>query len=197
VQVAVQRHGNGSQTAQMAATPTILDEPKREARVLAFPVGGNAGKFLYSNSTTPPSTMSKTAANKPVKPAVAAAKAAKGAKTGAKAPKVVRKTFVIDCSEPHAEDENLIDTATLAGYLSERIKVDSKRGNLGENVKVTHNATAVSVEANAPFSKRQLKYLAKKFLKKEELRDFLHVIASSATSYKLRFFNVAAKAPAE
>lgn len=106
------------------------------------------------------------------------------------AAKVTRTTFVIDCSQVHAEDENIIDTSTLASYLAERIKVDNKRGNLGDNVKITSDATSVSVNAAMPFSKRQLKYLAKKFLKKEELRDFLHVIATNATTYQLRFFNV-------
>jgi len=35
-----------------------------------------------------------------------------------------------------------------------------------------------------------LKYLTKKYLKKKEIRDWLHVIATNATTYELRFFNI-------
>ena len=44
--------------------------------------------------------------------------------------------------------------------------------------------------ADTQFSKRYLKYLAKKYLKKQQLRDWLHVIASSKNSYELRYYNI-------
>ena len=44
--------------------------------------------------------------------------------------------------------------------------------------------------SRAAFSKRYLKYLSKKYLKKQQLRDWLHVIASSKTAYELRYFNI-------
>jgi len=46
------------------------------------------------------------------------------------------------------------------------------------------------VTANIPFSKRYLKYLTKKFLKKSSLRDYLRVVASSKDVYELRFYNI-------
>jgi hypothetical protein len=46
------------------------------------------------------------------------------------------------------------------------------------------------VSANIPFSKRYLKYLTKKFLKKNSLRDYLRVVASSKDVYELRFYNI-------
>jgi large subunit ribosomal protein L22e len=39
-------------------------------------------------------------------------------------------------------------------------------------------------------SKRYLKYLTKKYLKKQQLRDFLRVIAHKKDSYELRYFNM-------
>jgi large subunit ribosomal protein L22e len=39
-------------------------------------------------------------------------------------------------------------------------------------------------------SKRYLKYLTKKFLKKSSLRDFIRVVADSKNSYDLRYFNI-------
>jgi large subunit ribosomal protein L22e len=35
-----------------------------------------------------------------------------------------------------------------------------------------------------------LKYLTKKYLKKNNIRDYLHVIASTRTSYQLKYFNI-------
>lgn len=40
------------------------------------------------------------------------------------------------------------------------------------------------------YPKRYLKYLTKKFLKKNQLRDWLHVIASDKQTYELRYFNI-------
>ena len=44
--------------------------------------------------------------------------------------------------------------------------------------------------ANLPFSKRYVKYLTKKFLKKSQLKDFMHVIANSKNSYEIRYYKV-------
>ena len=44
--------------------------------------------------------------------------------------------------------------------------------------------------SRAAFSKRYLKYLSKKYLKKQQLRDWLHVIANTKTSYELRYYNI-------
>ena len=41
-----------------------------------------------------------------------------------------------------------------------------------------------------PFSKRYLKYLTKKYLKKQELREFLRVVATKKDCYMLKYFNV-------
>lgn len=39
---------------------------------------------------------------------------------------------------------------------------------------------------------RYLKYLTKKYLKKQQLRDYLHVVANSQmkNTYELRYFNI-------
>ena len=40
------------------------------------------------------------------------------------------------------------------------------------------------------FTFRYLKYLTKKYLKKNNLRDWLRVVAASQTSYELRYFQI-------
>jgi len=37
---------------------------------------------------------------------------------------------------------------------------------------------------------RYLKYLTKKYLKKKNIRDWLHVVASGPSSYELKYFNI-------
>merc|ERR1712167_269538 len=68
------------------------------------------------------------------------------------------------------------------------LKVDGKTGNLGkdQNAKVllAREKSKIFVTAELPFSKRYLKYLTKKYLKKQQLRDYVHVVASSKGMYE-------------
>jgi len=48
----------------------------------------------------------------------------------------------------------------------------------------------LTVTSNIPLSKRYLKYLTKKFLKKNTLRDWIRVVASAKDVYQLRFYNI-------
>ena len=71
------------------------------------------------------------------------------------------------------------------------IKVGGKTGQLGEDVKVEREGTGkLAVTTSIPFSKRYLKYLTKRFLKKNLMRDWLRCVATDKNTYTLRFFNV-------
>ena len=96
--------------------------------------------------------------------------------------------FTIDCSAP--VDDGIMDAASFEKFLLDKIKVGGKVGNLGELVTVGRDKAKVLVNADTAFSKRYLKYLSKKYLKKQQLRDWLHVIASSKTGYELRYYNI-------
>merc|ERR1711871_918443 len=96
--------------------------------------------------------------------------------------------FSIDCSQP--VDDGIMDAASFEKFLLDRIKVGGKVGNLGDLVSVSREKAKVLVNADTAFSKRYLKYLSKKYLKKMQLRDWLHVIAASKTSYELRYYNI-------
>ncbi|KAF5375293.1 hypothetical protein D9758_000152 [Tetrapyrgos nigripes] len=98
--------------------------------------------------------------------------------------------FVIDYSRPASD--GVFDGADFEKFLHDRIKVEGKAGQLGENVKVTRDANKITVTSNIPFSKRYLKYLTKKFLKKNTLRDWIRVVATAKDTYELRFYNIAA-----
>jgi large subunit ribosomal protein L22e len=108
-------------------------------------------------------------------------------KTNKKGKKIVNK-FSINCSVPVAD--GIFDIASFEKFLHDKIKVDGKAGVLGDSVKIVRGAQNVDVTANIAMSKRYLKYLTKKFLKKQQLRDYLRVIASSKSTYDLRYFNI-------
>lgn len=75
-------------------------------------------------------------------------------------------------------------------FLRQRIKVNGRAGALGKVVKMHRSGTTVVVESTAGFSKQYLKYLTKKFLKKNKIRDWLRVIAVKPDVYELRYFNI-------
>merc|ERR1712137_994263 len=119
--------------------------------------------------------------------------AASGAMAKAKpAAKIAkRKTalkFTIDCSLP--VDDGIMDAASFEKFLIDKIKVGGKTGNLGDLITVSRDKAKVLVNAETAFSKRCLKYLSKKYLKKQQLRDWLHVIANTKASYELRYYNI-------
>ncbi|XP_049420941.1 60S ribosomal protein L22-like 1 isoform X2 [Epinephelus fuscoguttatus] len=75
-------------------------------------------------------------------------------------------------------------------FLKERIKVNGKTGNLGNIVQVGRMKNKINVTSEKQFSKRYLKYLTKKYLKKNNLRDWLRVVASDKETYELRYFQI-------
>lgn len=68
--------------------------------------------------------------------------------------------------------------------------MNNKIGQLGDVVKISRDKSKITVEASQKFSKRYLKYLTKKFLKKQSLRDWMRVVASDKNTYELRYFNI-------
>merc|ERR1711972_1305898 len=108
-------------------------------------------------------------------------------KVAVKAKKQILK-FTVDCQQPN--DDNILEPKELEKFYTNRIKVDGKTGNLGDKITISRDKAKISVNAEAPFSKRYLKYLSKKYLKMHQLRDFLRVVAPSKTSYELRYFNI-------
>lgn len=95
---------------------------------------------------------------------------------------------MIDCSAPVSD--SVLDVANFEKYLHDKIKVNGKAGNLGGKITLSRDKNKISVSAELPFSKRYLKYLTKRYLKKQQLRDYLRVVASSSGAYELRYFKI-------
>merc|ERR1712141_174990 len=110
-----------------------------------------------------------------------------GQKSGGKKKKIQLK-FTIDCTLP--VEDGIMDASNYEKYLHERIKVSGKMNNLNGNLTIERSKSKVVVTSDVPFSKRYLKYLTKKYLKKNNLRDWLRVVANTKESYELRYFQI-------
>uniref|UniRef100_A0A915JRQ9 Large ribosomal subunit protein eL22 n=1 Tax=Romanomermis culicivorax TaxID=13658 RepID=A0A915JRQ9_ROMCU len=102
--------------------------------------------------------------------------------------KKVSHKFNIECKHP--VEDGIMNAQDFETFLRDRIKVAGKTGNLGNNVALELQKTKVVLTADIPFSKRYLKYLTKKYLKKQALRDWLRVVASQKDTYELRYFQI-------
>jgi large subunit ribosomal protein L22e len=97
--------------------------------------------------------------------------------------------FIINATQP--VNDRIFDASAFTTFLQQRIKVDGLTGNLGEKINVTNLGDGrIEVVAHQEFSGRYIKYLTKKFLKKQQLRDWLRVVATNKGEYTLKFFNV-------
>lgn len=125
---------------------------------------------------------------------------------------VFRLQFVINASQPASD--KIFDTSAFVKFLQERIKVEGRVGNLGDTIVVRQQGEGkVEIIAHNELSGRYLKYLyvstdkrcikagerrlltlpgcsTKKFLKKNQLRDWLRVVSTSKGVYELKFFNI-------
>ncbi|KAL2204040.1 ribosomal protein L22e [Sarocladium strictum] len=99
------------------------------------------------------------------------------------------KKYIINASQPASD--KIFDVSAFEKFLQDRIKVDGRTNNLGDNVVIKQVGDGkIEVTSHNELSGRYLKYLTKKFLKKQQLRDWLRVVSTSKGVYELKFFNV-------
>mmetsp|Transcript_13275 Transcript_13275/g.14714 ORF Transcript_13275/g.14714 Transcript_13275/m.14714 type:complete len:173 (+) Transcript_13275:50-568(+) len=98
---------------------------------------------------------------------------------------------VIDCHIP--ANDTILEVTALEKFFNDKIKATpaAKSGKLTDQVKVRRKGnTHVVITAVPPFSKKYIKYLTKRFLKKQQLRDWLRLVATKPHIYQLRYFNI-------
>ena len=86
-----------------------------------------------------------------------------------------------------AYDDDLVKPKDFQEYLKTQMKVNGKKGNLGEEVTCTSSGKIVQLNSTRKVGKRYLKYLTKRFLKKNGISDYLKVIATNKTTYEVRY----------
>ncbi|KAG8581229.1 hypothetical protein GDO81_007596 [Engystomops pustulosus] len=96
--------------------------------------------------------------------------------------------FTLDLTHP--VEDGIFDSVNFEKFLKEKVKVNGKTGNLGNIVHIERTKNKINVASEKQFSKRYLKYLTKKYLKKNNLRDWLRVVASDKETYELRYFQI-------
>lgn len=119
--------------------------------------------------------------------------AEKSVKVRTKKDKSYRK-LSIDFDQPVTN--SLLSLETAKKFLEQNIKVNGLKGKLGESVKVStteknskqKNNVVVQVDNAMKFSKRYIKYLVKKFLKRENINLYLRCISSGPGSYLVKIF---------
>ncbi|CAH7686476.1 ribosomal protein L22e [Phakopsora pachyrhizi] len=98
--------------------------------------------------------------------------------------------FYIDYSKPASD--GVFDGPAFVKFLHDRIKVEGRAGQLGDKIKIEPDGgNKVAVTSTIPFSKRYLKYLTKKYLKKHQIRNYIRQAWPFCMStFELRYFLV-------
>eukprot|EP00826_Nyctotherus_ovalis_P028062 TRINITY_DN2207_c0_g1_i3.p1 TRINITY_DN2207_c0_g1~~TRINITY_DN2207_c0_g1_i3.p1 ORF type:complete len:155 (-),score=81.64 TRINITY_DN2207_c0_g1_i3:233-697(-) len=137
-----------------------------------------------------PKTEEEKKGQKPTVPAGSAPRKANQKKDRRGGEKEKKKSmFTIDCTLP--VKDKVFQAKELVEYFLNRIKVAGKTKNLGKSVGVNcDDGKKIKVSAEIPLAKRYLKYLAKKFLKKQEVRDYLRLVAPNKASYEFKYFKM-------
>ena len=89
-----------------------------------------------------------------------------------------------------AYEDDLLVAKELADFLKGAIKINGKKGNLGDLVTVAVNKDKLNISTKSQFAKRYIKYLIKKYLKKNDILEYLKVIATDKQSYKIKYIKL-------
>jgi large subunit ribosomal protein L22e len=101
------------------------------------------------------------------------------------------KKFTVDFSSPL--ENKLLTLESVLHYLQTNMKLNGLKGKLGKSIiinlddlKKNKNAIVISVDSSLKFSKRYIRYLVKKYLKKEGIAKYLTLSATSPGAYAVK-----------
>merc|ERR1719209_754742 len=184
--------------AAKAAKPAGKPKPKPKPKSDAKP--NTADKKAAGKPKPKPKGMEKKAgakkagakgAKKP-RPKVAGklnkAKVGKNKNKTIKLGKGQKIKFCIDCRQP--VEDGIMNIADFETFLQQKIKIGGKKNNFTANVSLERSKHKITLHSEVMFSKRYLKYLTKKYLQKNSLRDWLRVVTPplAKDTYELRYF---------
>nr|XP_058151371.1 ribosomal protein eL22-like [Dasypus novemcinctus] len=101
-----------------------------------------------------------------------------------------KSTWKFNLDFTHPVEDGIFDSRNFEQFLWEKVKVNGKTRNLGNAVHIKHFKNKITIVSEKQFSKRYLKYLTKKYLKKNSLHDWLRAVASDKETYELRYFQI-------
>lgn len=102
------------------------------------------------------------------------------------------KKFTVDFSSP--VENSLLTLESALKYLQTNMKVGGLKGKLGEQIKISatdkkdknKNNLVINVDTSLKFSKRYIRYLIKKFLKREGISRYLTVSSTAPAAYTVK-----------
>ncbi|XP_064218940.1 ribosomal protein eL22-like [Aotus nancymaae] len=99
-------------------------------------------------------------------------------------------TWKFNLDLTHPVEDGIFGSGNFEQFLREKVKVNGKTGNLRNAIHIERFKNKITIVSEKEFSKRYLKYLTKKYLKKNDLRDWLQVVASDKETHELRYFQI-------
>jgi large subunit ribosomal protein L22e len=101
------------------------------------------------------------------------------------------KKFTVDFTSPL--ENKLLTLESVLHYLQTNMKLNGLKGKLGKTIiinmddlKKNKNVIVISVDSSIKFSKRYIRYLVKKYLKKEGIAKYLTLTATSPGAYAVK-----------
>ena len=102
------------------------------------------------------------------------------------------RKFTVDFTSPL--ENKLLTLESVQKYLQINMKLNGLKGKLGKTILIntdektgkSKNTISISVDSSIKFSKRYIRYLIKKFLKKEGIAKYLTLSATSPSAYMVK-----------
>ena len=102
------------------------------------------------------------------------------------------KKYSVDFSNPL--ENKLLTLESVLKFLQNNMKLNGLKGKLGKTILIntdektgkSKNTISISVDSSIKFSKRYIRYLIKKFLKKEGIAKYLTLSATSPGAYAVK-----------
>ncbi|XP_016971183.1 60S ribosomal protein L22 [Drosophila rhopaloa] len=172
------------------AAKKVAPQPDIKSKTTATPKPKKKEVVASKTEVAPKATGNKAAAAAATSKAKPKPKRPKNILRGkGLAKKKVWQRFVIDCA--CVAEDLILDVADLEKYLKTHIKVKNKINQLGDLVTFERsNKFSLIIHSGVHFSKRYFKYLAKRYLKKHSLRDWVRVVSTGKETFTMRYFKI-------
>ncbi|XP_057604701.1 60S ribosomal protein L22-like 1 [Hippopotamus amphibius kiboko] len=99
-----------------------------------------------------------------------------------------KSTWKFNLDLTHPVEDGIFDSGNFEQFLWEKVKVHGKSGNLANVIHIERFKNKITVVSEKQFSKMYLKYLSKRYLKKDNLHEWLCVVTSEKETYELHYF---------
>merc|ERR1712226_2517 len=97
--------------------------------------------------------------------------------------------YTIDLTQAMDDEDQVIDQQHYVDFLKSKLKMNGKP-LCDDMANVRADGKKVIVGSNVKFGKRYLKYLTNKYLKAQDIKNYLRVVATDKLGYRVKFLNL-------